>query len=108
MKKILMSVAMTLVVLTAAAEKQTVRLYIEDMECKNCQAKVENTLGFERGVKKLEVELDKRQVLVTFDDKKTSVEKLQAALMKYNKYPSQVITECEQPSQDMAPCCKKH
>ncbi len=108
MKKMILSIAMVLMALTAAAEKKTVTLYIHDMECKNCMAKVENTLAFEKGVRALDFDLAKRQVTITYNDKKTTVEKLQQALMKYNKYASQVVVgECETPCQKKASCCQK-
>ena len=94
MRKMILSIAMVLMALTAAAEKQTVTLYIHDMECNSCKAKVEKTLAFERGVQDLEFNLEKRQVTIVFNDKKTTIEKLQQALMKYNRYPSQVIDGC--------------
>lgn len=108
MKKMILSIAMVLMALTAAAEKQTVTLYVHDMECNNCMAKVEKTLAFEKGVQNLDFDLAKRQVTVTYNDKKTTVEKLQQALMKYNKYASQVVVgECEMPCQKKASCCQK-
>lgn len=108
MRKMILSIAMVLMALTAAAEKQTVTLYVHDMECNSCKAKVEKTLAFERGVQDLEFNLEKRQVTITYNDEKTTVEKLQQALMKYNKYASQVVSgECETPCQKKASCCQK-
>lgn len=107
MKKMMLSIALMLVALGAMAEKKTVTLYIHDMECKNCQAKVENTLAFEKGVRSLDFDLEKRQVTITYNDEKTSVEKLQQALLKYNKYGSQVVVECETPCKEQSACCQK-
>ena len=107
MRKMILSIAMVLMALTAAAEKKTVTLYIHDMECKNCMAKVENTLAFEKGVRSLDFDLAKRQVTVTYNDEKTTVEKLQQALIKYNKYASQVVTECHKSCLEKTSCCQK-
>ena len=107
MRKMILSIAMVLMALTAAAEKQTVTLYIHDMECNGCKAKVEKTLAFERGVQDLEFNLEKRQVTIVFNDKKTTIEKLQQALMKYNKYTSQVVTECHKFCLEKTSCCQK-
>ncbi len=74
--------------ISAMAEKKTVQLYIPGMECANCQAKVENVLNYEKGVKKLNVTLDKRMVEITFDDTKTSVEALKKALFDKLKFKS--------------------
>ena len=107
MRKMILSIAMVLMALTAAAEKQTVTLYVHDMECNSCKAKVEKTLAFERGVQDLEFNLEKRQVTITYNDEKTTVEKLQQALMKYNKYTSQVVTKCHKPCLEKSSCCQK-
>lgn len=84
---------LTLWALVASAEKQTTTLHIPDMECKNCQAKVEKTLAYEKGVKDLRFDLATRCVTVIYDDKKTDIAQLQAALIKYNKYESSVVSE---------------
>lgn len=107
MRKMILSIAMVLMALTAAAEKQTVTLYVHDMECNSCKAKVEKTLAFERGVQDLEFNLEKRQVTIVFNDKKTTIEKLQQALMKYNKFPSQIVTECQKTCPEKISCCQK-
>ncbi len=88
MKKIFLSLVIAMMAISAMAEKKTVQLYIPGMECANCQAKVENVLNYEKGVKKLNVTLDKRMVEITFDDTKTSVETLKKALLNKLKFKS--------------------
>lgn len=107
MISILLMLAVTTVV---NAEKQTVVLAINSMECAKCQAKVEKTLAYVKGVKDLQVDLQKRQVTVTFDNEKTSVEKLQNTLVKENKYSSEVVTpscakECQKDESAAKKCC---
>jgi len=96
MKKIL--VLMVAVMMSAAmfAEKKSVKLYIPGMECAGCQAKVEKVLNYEKGVKKLTVTLEKRIVEVEYDDTKTTVEKLQEALINNLKFKSMVVKEGQQ------------
>lgn len=77
----------------AFAEKQTVRLYIPGMECAGCQAKVENVLNHEKGVKSFTITLDERIAEIVYDDEKTNVENLQAALEKYLKFKSMPLRE---------------
>lgn len=96
MKKILVFVMAVMMSATMFAERKTVRLYIPGMECAGCQAKVENVLNHEKGVKKLSVVLEKRIATVEFDDAKTTVENLQAALEKHLKFKSMVMKEGEQ------------
>ena len=96
MKKVLLTLALVAGISVAVlAEKQTVRLYVPEMECDNCKGKVENVLAYERGVKKLDFDVAHRTVTIVFEDKRTNVEKLQAALMKYIKYESKELKEGE-------------
>lgn len=80
---------------TIFAAKQTVTLVIEQMECGNCQAKVEKVLAYEKGVRDLAFDLEHRVATVTFDDAKTDIKTLQRALLKQLKYKSRILTESE-------------
>ncbi|GAB1415056.1 heavy-metal-associated domain-containing protein [Paludibacter sp.] len=62
--------------------KQTVVFCIDDMECQSCKVKIEKNIAFEKGVKAMEVSLDKKTVEVTFDNRKNNVESLQGAFKK--------------------------
>ncbi len=95
MKKIIFSLMLLVAASTAFAAKQTVNLVIGQMECSNCQAKVEKVLAYEAGVKDLEFNLTNRMVTVTYDDAKTNVKALQKALLKNLKYKSRVLHEGE-------------
>lgn len=98
MKKIFVLMALFFTVAIAAvAEKQTVYLYVPEMECNNCKGKVENVLAYEKGVRKLDYDIQKRLVTIVFEDKKTNVEKLQAALIKHLNYKSMVVQPGEAP-----------
>ncbi|MCQ2329875.1 MAG: cation transporter [Paludibacteraceae bacterium] len=100
MKKLFLSLAVAMIATMAFAEKQTVRLYIPGMECAGCQAKVENVLNHEKGVKSFTITLDERIAEIIYDDEKTNVETLQAALEKYLKFKSMPLrkhnTSCSQ------------
>jgi len=96
MKKILVLAMAVMMSATMFAEKKSVKLFIPGMECAGCQAKVEKVLNYEKGVKKLTVTLEKRTVEIEYDDTKTTVETLQAALEKQLKFKSMVMKEGEQ------------
>ena len=49
------------------------------MHCKSCQEKIERNIPYEKGVKDLTVDLDKKTVKVVFDPRKTNEEKLKKA-----------------------------
>ncbi|MEA4937487.1 hypothetical protein SDC9_115263 [bioreactor metagenome] len=52
------------------------------MDCHSCQQKIEKNIAFEKGVKAMDVSLEKQTVAITFDTKKTDVAKLQQAFKK--------------------------
>lgn len=52
------------------------------MHCENCVEKIKENISFEKGVKGLEVSLDKKTVKVTYDPSKTDEARLAEALKK--------------------------
>ena len=106
MKRIILILTLIVGFTAAYAEKQTVRLYVPEMECKNCQGKVDKVLAFEKGVRSLEYDLEHRTVTVVFEDKKTDVAKLQEALVKQLKYKSIELKEGEQHKGEKPSCSK--
>ena len=84
MKKLFSTMSLLAIFCVAVlAEKQVVALYVPGMECNNCKEKVNNVLAFEKGVRKLSYDVEKRTVTITFEDTKTNVETLQNSLVKY-------------------------
>jgi len=71
------------------AETKTVT-FQSDIHCKNCAKKVEENISFEKGVKGLEVSVEKKTIKITYDASKTSVEQLAAAIKKLG-YSAKVI-----------------
>ena len=63
--------------------KTVVFTTLPQMHCENCENKIKNNLRFEKGVKKIETNIEKQQVRVTFDADKTTTDKLQAAFGKF-------------------------
>lgn len=58
------------------ASSRTVTLSIPSMDCPVCPITVKKALGKVPGVRQIEVNLEKRQATVTFDDAKTSMKAL--------------------------------
>ena len=54
------------------------------LHCNNCVKKIQENISFEKGVKGLEVSLEKQTIAVRYDAAKTSVETLKAANEKLN------------------------
>jgi mercuric transport protein periplasmic component len=73
----------------ATAAPRTVTLSLPGMNCAACPITVKKALSKVPGVAKAEVNLDKREVTVTFDDARTHVEALMRATRDAG-YPSTV------------------
>ena len=94
MKKIKSALAAVIVALAwvwvgpAWASSQIVTLNVSGMTCEACPITVKKALEKVPGVSKVEVQFEKKQVLVTFDDSKTNTDALVKATTNAG-YPSQ-------------------
>ena len=52
------------------------------MHCENCKKRIENNIGFEKGVKDLIANLQAQTVTIKYDKRKTTPETLQQAIIK--------------------------
>ena len=52
------------------------------LHCKNCVKKVQENIAFEKGVKDLQVSLEKQTIAIKYDASKTSEETLKNAIVK--------------------------
>lgn len=88
---ILVSVLISMTsVLTGQNKKETTKrnvTFTVAMDCHSCQQKIEKNIAFEKGVKSMDVNLDKQTVELTYDSRKTDVPKLQQAFEKLG-YPA--------------------
>ena len=63
----------------AMSTMQTVTLDVPGMTCSSCPITVKKALTKVNGVQQVKTSFEKREAVVTFDDTKTSVEKLSLA-----------------------------
>lgn len=90
MKRLLAATAVVSVLTTSAwAAGKTVTLSVPGMDCPVCPITVKKALTKVDGVTKAEVNFDKRQATVTYDDARTSIEALTKATRDAG-YPSTV------------------
>jgi mercuric ion binding protein len=94
MKKRSLFAALALFAITAAphasfAEQKTIVLSVPDMNCSACPITVRKALEKVAGVQSVKASLEPPEASVTFDDAKTSIEKLTEATKKAG-YPSSV------------------
>lgn len=89
--KNLIATAFAALVLAAPAwaSTRTVTLNVSGMTCAACPITVKKALEKVPGVSKVEVQFDKKQALVTFDDAKTNTDALVKATTDAG-YPSKV------------------
>lgn len=65
-------------------------IFATNMRCGSCVKKVKENLSFAKGVKALDVSLEKQQITVTYDAAKTSVEEL-AKIVNELGYKAEVV-----------------
>lgn len=65
-----------------------------EMHCESCENKIKSNMRFEKGVKKIETNLETQEVAITYDPKKNSIEGLQKA-MKNIGYDTKVVSDTE-------------
>ena len=77
------------IAMPAVAATRTVTLSVPGMNCAACPITVKKALGNVPGVSRTEVNLDRREATVTFDDGRTTLEVLKRATQDAG-YPSTV------------------
>lgn len=89
MKKLFSALALAAVIAPVWAATQTVTLSVPGMTCAACPITVKKAISKVDGVQKVEVSYEKRVAVVSFDDGRTSVQKLTKATEDAG-YPSSV------------------
>ena len=88
-KSTLIGGALAALAASAMATVQTVTLDVPGMACSSCPITVKKSLTKVDGVQQVKTSFEKREAVVTFDDVKTSVEKLSLATANAG-YPAKV------------------
>ncbi len=84
-RKIIFTLAMAVTTVAGMAKdiKTVVFTTQPQMHCENCEAKIKGNLRFEKGVKKIETNIERQEVIVTYDADKTNEERLRTAFEKF-------------------------
>ncbi len=92
MKKLISAIALALACCSAPvlAAAKTATLSVPGMTCASCPITVKKALNKVEGVEKIEVSLEKKEAVVTFDDAKTNARALMEAT-KNAGYPSSLV-----------------
>lgn len=72
------------VVVAFAKDLKSVTFSVPQMVCENCEAKVMKNIRFEKGVKDIKTDVEKKMVTITYDAEKTNPEKLAGGFAKFN------------------------
>ena len=78
----------------AGASPRTVTLYVSGMTCEVCPITVKKALQKVQGVSTIEVQYEKKRVVVTFDDAKTTTDALVKATTDAG-YPSKLEKQAQ-------------
>lgn len=76
------------------------------MDCNSCKLKIEKNIAFEKGVKALDVNLEKQCVEITFNDEKTDAPKLQKGFEKIG-YKAELLVAKACCNNNSATACKE-
>jgi copper chaperone CopZ len=111
MKKNILFFALLLVsVLTFAdvPKSQTVKIKTSAV-CEMCKERIEKKLAFTKGVSdaNLDVDDDNKVVTVTFNPKKTSIEKIKKSISAVG-YDAEEVKANEKGYEQLPSCCKKN
>ena len=85
------------------AQTTTVRI---DGDCPMCEKTIETELVYERGVKAVDVDLERNTILVSIDPKKTDREKVRTSVTKLG-YSADGIQPDMAAREKLPDCCKK-
>ncbi|MBK9760349.1 MAG: heavy-metal-associated domain-containing protein [Flavobacteriales bacterium] len=74
--------------------------------CDMCKETIETELLYEKGVKAVELDLEKNLIYVEVDHKKTNVEKIRTAITKLG-YAADSMVPDKAARENLPDCCKK-
>jgi mercuric ion binding protein len=74
--------------------------------CDMCKETIEKAMAYEKGVKKSDLNVESKILTVTFDPKKTSLEKIRIAITKVG-YDADDLAADKNAYDNLSPCCKK-
>jgi copper chaperone CopZ len=75
-------------------------------QCETCKATIEKHMNFEKGVKSAELNIEDKNLTVTYDAKKTTPEKLRIAVTK-SGYDADSLLADPKAYEKLRKCCKK-
>lgn len=88
------------------AGKDTTIVIKTSAQCGDCKKRIEHDLSFEKGVKKVTLDLKTKAVTVIYDNRKTSAEAIRVAVTKIG-YDADAVPADGKAYGKLPTCCKK-
>lgn len=76
------------------------------MSCQNCENRIKGNLRFEKGVKKIETDLEHQRVTVTYDADKTNENNIEEAFGKLNYKVTKIEDATDASCPNDKACCQ--
>ena len=105
MKSSFLSITMFLISSIVFSQKVTEVIKVS-AQCGMCKERIEKLLMLEKGVKTADVDLEKKTATVTFNSKKTNLDKLRKAISKAGHDADDVVAD-PKAYEKLPACCKK-
>lgn len=109
MKSITLFLCLFVAVYSAGAQSklmQTVKIKTPGIQCDQCKSRIESYLSREEGIGKIQVDLKKKIVTVTFSTDRTNIENIKTAIANCG-YDADDVKAEEEAYQKLPKCCKK-
>lgn len=106
MRKVIMTLAIALMGVAAQAKdiKTVIFTTQPQMHCAGCEKKIKGNLRYEKGVKRIDTNVEQQKVTVKYDADKTSAETLQEAFKKFG-YEARQVKADEKVKRDNTQSC---
>jgi len=88
------------------SEEMTAEISLPSIQCGMCVKTIKEALGKVEGVIESKVDLENKKVSVTFDDSKTSLDKLEEAITSAGYDANDKLSDADAYDK-LSPCCKK-
>lgn len=105
--KMVLGLIALLIMFKANAQETTSEIKIKtSATCDMCKETIEKYVAFEKGVKKVTVDVDTKMVTVVYNSQKTSPEKIRLAISK-SGYDADDVPADKKAYNKLDACCKK-
>lgn len=91
---------------TANSQNKEIIKIKTSAQCDMCKKRIEKELGYVKGVKKADLNLETKEVTVVYNPKKTSPEKIRAAISN-SGYDADEVKANNKSYGNLPDCCKK-